>query len=400
MFSTDKPNKIFPTLSLISFASTIILLAQPRPDHETMGDEDSMNSCSERQAYQDVPISNGVSLSGVLPVRWSPGGHAGDMIGSSRHPSARSVQQAQIPQSKNFEIVLVTDNESRRQVRRHAMRQYMRQRRLDSIARLETPRLPIGGWVNRQVLSEASSSSIPPSPVEIPVKDTSPEEEKSSLVKDGEPCTPVSWTGPLMPLASKSSKVKTEEPSSPSFPNVSYTLSDPRSSPGHGAVEDPFSCYPIPVSHSDHELIQHCKFFLGSPYSHTDHADLDTSARGASARTILISLSGGLHCKVIVTYPSMMYKFADSVANNPMMEIFRQLALHDNLSFQAMLAIASKHRAGVEGKADSVQSLTHKMRALRLINERIHTDSQGLQDGTIYAVATMAVIEVITFPMH
>ncbi|KAH1493834.1 hypothetical protein LV164_007565 [Aspergillus fumigatus] len=279
-----------------------------------MGDEDSMNSCSERQAYQDVPISNGVSLSGVLPVRRSPGGHAGDMIGSSRHPSARSVQQAQIPQSKNFEIVLVTDNESRRQVRRHAMRQYMRQRRLDSIARLETPRLPNGGWVNRQVLSEASSSSIPPSPVEIPVKDTSPEEEKSSLVKDGEPCTP---------------------------------------------------------------------FFLGSPYSHTDHADLDTSARGASARTILISLAGGLHCKVIVTYPSMMYKFADSVANNPMMEIFRQLALHDNLSFQAMLAIASKHRAGVEGKADSVQSLTHKMRALRLINERIHTDSQDLQDASM-----------------
>jgi hypothetical protein len=95
----------------------------------------------------------------------------------------------------------------------------------------------------------------------------------------------------------------------------------------------------------------------------------------------------------------MMYKFADSVANNPMMEIFRQLALHDNLSFQAMLAIASKHRAGVDGKADSVQSLTHKMRALRLINERIQTDSQGLQDGTIYAVATMAVIEVIKVPL-
>jgi hypothetical protein len=95
----------------------------------------------------------------------------------------------------------------------------------------------------------------------------------------------------------------------------------------------------------------------------------------------------------------MMYKFADSVANNPMMEIFRQIALHDNLSFQAMLAIASKHRAGVEGKSDSVQSLTHKMRALRLINERIQTDSQGLQDGTIYAVATMAVIEVSKVPL-
>ncbi|GIC91283.1 uncharacterized protein Aud_007726 [Aspergillus udagawae] len=317
------------------------------------GEEDNTNASSKRQPYQDAPISNEAGLSGALAVRRSPGRHAGDITGSSRNPPPRAVQQAQNPQSKNFEIVLVTDNESRRQVRRHAMRQYMRQRRLDSIARLETPRLPIGGWVSRQVLSEASSSSSPPSPVEVPVKDTSAGKEKLSPIKDGEPCTPECGIGPLMPLASRSSEVKAEEPPSPSLPIVSYTLSDPRSNIGHGAMEDPFSSYPIPVSHSDHELIQH----------------------------------------FIVTYPSMMYKFADSVANNPMMEIFRQLALHDNLSFQAMLAIASKHRAGVDGKADSVQSLTHKMRALRLINERIQTDSQGLQDGTIYAVATMAVIE-------
>ena len=89
-----------------------------------------------------------------------------------------------------------------------------------------------------------------------------------------------------------------------------------------------------------------------------------------------------------------MYKFVDSLANNPMMEIFRQFPLHDGLPFQAMLAIASKHRAGVEGKTESVQSLTHKMRALRLMNERIQADSTGQCDGTIYAVATMAVIEV------
>jgi hypothetical protein len=280
VFSTDRPDNIFPTLSLIRLTYTIILLARPRPDHEMMGEEDNTNASSKRQPYQDVPISTEVGLSR------SSGRHAGDVTGSSRNPSPRAVQN---PQSKNFEIVLVTDNESRRQVRRHAMRQYMRQRRLDSIARLETPRLPIGGWVSRQVLSEASSSSIPPSPVEVPVKDTSPEEEKLSPVKDGEPCTPECGIGPLMPLASRSSEVKAEEPSSPSFPIVSYTLSGPLSSPGHGAVEDPFSCYPIPVSHSDHELIQHCKFFFGSQCSHTDHADLDSRARGASGRTILIS---------------------------------------------------------------------------------------------------------------
>lgn len=92
----------------------------------------------------------------------------------------------------------------------------------------------------------------------------------------------------------------------------------------------------------------------------------------------------------------MMYKFIDSAANNlnPMKEIFKQLALNDELPFQAMLAIASKHRAGVDGKTESVQSLTHKMRALRLMNERIQTDSKTANDGTIYAVATMAVIEV------
>lgn len=96
----------------------------------------------------------------------------------------------------------------------------------------------------------------------------------------------------------------------------------------------------------------------------------------------------------MVTYPSMMYKFVDRITDNPMMEIFRQFALHDGLPFQAMLAIASKHRAGVEGRVDSVQSLTHKMRALRMMNKRIHADSTGQNDGTIYSVATMAVIEV------
>jgi hypothetical protein len=351
-----------------------------------MGDEDNTDASSERQPYQDAQISDVTSHSDALPVGRSSGRHAGDLTPSPRAAHAQNLQ------SKDFEFVLVTDNESRRQVRRHAMRQYMRQRRLDSIARLETPRLPIGGWVSRQVISEASSSSSPHSLGEVPVKDSSPEEEKSSPIKDGEPCTPESGIGRLIPSASRPSEVKAEEPSSPSLPIVSYTLSDPRSSPGHGAVEDPFSSYPIPISHSDHELIQHCKSSLEAPTVNITHSSIAKQERRC------FMLADGLHCKVIVTYPSMMYKFADSVANNPMMEIFRQLALHDNLSFQAMLAIASKHRAGVEGKADSVQSLTHKMRALRLINERIQTDSQGLQDGTIYAVATMAVIEVIKFP--
>lgn len=90
----------------------------------------------------------------------------------------------------------------------------------------------------------------------------------------------------------------------------------------------------------------------------------------------------------------MMYKIMGSLTSNPMAEIFKQFALHDRLPFQAMLAIASKHRAGVEGKTETVQSLTHKMRALRMMNKCFQEDPRGQRDGTIYAVATMAVIEV------
>ncbi|EAW10094.1 uncharacterized protein ACLA_045590 [Aspergillus clavatus NRRL 1] len=315
--------------------------------------EDGQDASSNGHFDQETQSSGRAGFSATLPARRSSGRYAaGEQTGSSgsSHPS-RGGQQPQNPQSKSFEFVLVTDNESRRQVRRHAMRQYMRQRRLDSIARLETPRLPIGGWVSRQAASEVSTLNSPSSQIEDPLKDVPTDEENIPPVDDVEYCALEAGTEPSMALVSQSSSIKSEE-SSP-LPFISYRTPDPLASPGHGAIQDPFSSYPIPVSHTDHKLIQH----------------------------------------FIVTYPSMMYKFADSVANNPMLEIFRQIALHDGLPFQAMLAIASKHRAGVEGKTDSVQSLTHKMRALRMMNERMQADSQGLQDGTIYAVATMAVIE-------
>ncbi|RAL16527.1 uncharacterized protein BO97DRAFT_440287 [Aspergillus homomorphus CBS 101889] len=270
---------------------------------------------------------------------------------SGDQQSSRSAQQ---PGSRNFEFVLVTDNGSRRQVRRHAMRQYMHQRRLDSIARLGTARVPGGAWSTRSPSDSQPSGSS--SQVRI-VKDESQEdlaaksEKPSSPSSDEDKQTLEKSRSSSRLLIPKLHKVKREDASL--LPAPKPRASDPLASPGEGVIRDPFSCYPIAISHTDHELIQH----------------------------------------FVVTYPSMMYKFADSIANNPMMEIFRQIALHDSLPFQAMLAIASKHRAGVEGKTESVQSLTHKMRALKFMNERIQGDATGQHDGTIYAVATMAVIE-------
>jgi hypothetical protein len=96
----------------------------------------------------------------------------------------------------------------------------------------------------------------------------------------------------------------------------------------------------------------------------------------------------------------MMYKMTGATRDNPVMAMFRQFALQDQVPFQAMLAIASKHLAGVEGKTETVESLTHKTRALSLIKERIRTDAGGQYDGTIYATATMAVIEVLYYNCH
>ncbi|KAE8144680.1 hypothetical protein BDV25DRAFT_166247 [Aspergillus avenaceus] len=305
---------------------------------------------SEDVGSEIKPGVNSQCLNDISSTAQFPRNHANDRVASSRNSqTSRASQRA--PQSRNFEFVLVTDNESRRQVRRHAMRQYMHQRRLDSIARLGTSRISVGGWTAR---TSSDSHVSDPSPRVEELGD-----ETSSKVNGEDPIKkenhidqdiPGQEQRPSRLLIPKLNIVKREEASPPNAVNNSL---DPRVSPGEGAKRDPFDSYPIAISQVDHELITH----------------------------------------FVTTYPSMMYKFADSIANNPMMGIFRQFALHDELPFQAMLAIASKHRAGVEGKTESVQSLTHKMRALRLMNERIQADSKGQRDGTIYAVATMAVIE-------
>ncbi|OJJ44801.1 hypothetical protein ASPZODRAFT_134940 [Penicilliopsis zonata CBS 506.65] len=268
---------------------------------------------------------NGTGLSAIAPTS------DGDRSGGST-PS----------QGKNFEFVLVTDSGSRRQVRRHAMRQYMRKRRLDSIARLDSSRLYVGGWSTRQ---DAGSSSPF---LALEVEDAQDEEhvavQKSTFINPKQ-----HLTGPHKLVSNRNVWDSTApaclEPHSKP-PSLGYT-------PGDGVLFDPFDSFPIAIDSNDHQLIQH----------------------------------------FVSIYPSMMYKLLDPMPKNPMMKIFQHIAMCDPVPFQAMLAIASKHRAGVEGKTESVQSLTHKMRALRLINECIQTRPDGYLDGIIYAVATMAVIE-------
>jgi hypothetical protein len=142
--------------------------------------------------------------------------------------------------SKTFEFVLVTDAESRRQVRRHAMRQYMRQRRQDSIARLEPPRVSAGSW--SASTSPAESSPRPSKLQEIEGDDVQVKREAALSGK-----YPVTDIGNAVGAATTVSALG------------KFSFSDPMAVPGSPAIYDPFNSYPIAMNPADHSLIHHCE---------------------------------------------------------------------------------------------------------------------------------------------
>ncbi|PGH02129.1 hypothetical protein GX51_04833 [Blastomyces parvus] len=267
-------------------------------------------------------------------------------------PSAAARSAPSKPQGgpKSFEFVLVTDTESRKQVRRHAMRQYMRQRRLDGIARLESSRAQVRSWN----AGNTSASGTPISPASSRIEPLD-EGEKAVDIKN----SPNDWCRDSVSLTERAipKREDAEDMTNDTDEYMSTFLQEIHSShlnvvPSSGRM-DPFNCYPLKLARTDQNLIHH----------------------------------------FVTTYPMMMYKMGDAYQDNPIKGIFHHLTLHDPVPFQAMLAISSKHLAGAAGQNESVQSLTHKMRALRLLNERLRSDLDGKHDGTIYAAATMAVIE-------
>lgn len=165
------------------------------------------------------------STEGLIGQEDEPPGPLG--AAAPAQPSSSSPSSS----SQSFEFVLVNDQGSRRQVRRHAMRQYMRQRRLDGIARLASSRAPMPGW-----LSAADS------PYESMIQ-----EEDSENVEDARCRNSKDDGNAIVPIRTKH------------HPNLSSN-SSPVSlvSPGAGGLRDPFNSYPMPISDQDHRLINHC----------------------------------------------------------------------------------------------------------------------------------------------
>lgn len=139
--------------------------------------------------------------------------------------------------SKTFEFVLVTDAESRRQVRRHAMRQYMRQRRQDDIARLEPSR------VSTSSSSKKAEHSLPSKVQEIGDEDAGVKRDACSA-RDSLVTVGGNDFGSCRTLATLRE----------------FSFSDPKATPSSPAIYDPFNSYPIAMKPADHNLIHHCKY--------------------------------------------------------------------------------------------------------------------------------------------
>jgi hypothetical protein len=81
---------------------------------------------------------------------------------------------------------------------------------------------------------------------------------------------------------------------------------------------------------------------------------------------------------------------------NPRKEWFSS-AIQDHALFHVALSHAAGNLGLLMQKGDSVESLIHRMEAVRIINERLNDMSCGIGDGTIAAVASMASYEVRSF---
>lgn len=179
-------------------------------------------------------------------------GHDEDANGRASQ-TGRAASSQQSTAQQNFEFVLVTDEGSRRQVRRHAMRQYMRQRRLEGIARLGSSRVAIAGWAPRETVDTPLDS--PGFKVKAEEADDGHEEER--INKKGRTRGNAPDTRRRNHTVSGGSSSGHQE----DVPSNRPSALDRLPSPGPGGKRDPFDSYPISISQQDHKLINHCKFY-------------------------------------------------------------------------------------------------------------------------------------------
>jgi hypothetical protein len=132
------------------------------------------------------------------------------------------------------------------------MRQYMRQRRLDGIARLESTRVQVSGWTKG---GSASGVAVASKVEEVHDDDNTPEGSSSSSGSspEGEACSQRDAA------AAQGTDAMLKGESQVGFDIMQeFGYSDPQMMPSSGRL-DPFNSYPLVLKEADHDLINHCK---------------------------------------------------------------------------------------------------------------------------------------------
>jgi hypothetical protein len=70
------------------------------------------------------------------------------------------------------------------------------------------------------------------------------------------------------------------------------------------------------------------------------------------------------------------------------------VAIHDNALFHILLALYAACYNLHFLTGDPVESLRHRMKGIQILNERLEDPARGLSDGSIAAVANVAMYEV------
>lgn len=168
---------------------------------------------------------------------------------SASSPSAQAAPDG----PRNFEFVLVTDSESRRQVRRHAMRQYVHQRRLDGIARLESTRVQVSGWSTGSNKVQGEARSVSPKVEEV---DDDSNEQKGPCRSRSQHIQRRASQRAAAVAATTGQKLTTNSVGGSSA--ARFPIVDPKAESPLTAFE-PFNSLPLVLKEADNKLIDHCK---------------------------------------------------------------------------------------------------------------------------------------------
>jgi hypothetical protein len=137
--------------------------------------------------------------------------------------------------------------------------------------------------------------------------------------------------------------------------------------------QDPFAQYPIEMTPRTHQLVNHCKcaYYITSPNGSTDLADVTIIAGLAQPRAF-----------------NYMSSFAAGMRDQA---LFHVLLLTSALH---LCYLTGNVNGDETGKGASTEIISHKLTAIRKLNEKLRDPPRAISDQVIHAVTFMAMAEV------